>query len=423
MKQIKRFDFDRKPQKEKFFLTPLALLLSYPEVWRRRLKINKMNMKGLKPPYILLCTHHAFVDFKVTTAAIFPHRANYVVAIDGFIGREWLLRSVGAIGKRKFTNDITLVKQIKYCLEKLKNIVAIYPEARYSLIGTNAILPESLGKMIKLFKKPVVVLNMHGNYLSQPVWHLHPRKTRIEADMTQIITAEEIENISVEEINDRINQAFIYDEYQWQADNKIKITYKNRAKNLNKVLYQCPHCFTEHEMESDKNMLWCNTCKKTYVMDEYGKLKATEGVTEFPHIPDWYEFIRLQVRKQIENQTYHVEDDVLIESLPNSDGFISLGKGHFVHNLNGFKLVGENGLEIVKEPLSQYSLHIEYDYKGKGDCFDLSTMTDTYYIYPLNKKDIVTKLHFAVEEMYKIEKQKLKIINKSKDILYINHLN
>lgn len=410
MKIIKRFDFERKPLKEKFYLTPIAMLLSLPSVWKRRLKVNKVNMKGLKPPYILLCTHHAFIDFKVTTAAIFPHRANYIVAIDGFIGREWLLRNVGAIGKRKFTSDITLVKQIKYSLEKLKNIVAIYPEARYSLAGTNAILPDSLGKMVKLLKRPVVVLNMHGNYLSQPVWNLKQRKNRIEADMTQIIMQDEIDNISVDEINNRINKAFVYDEYKWQLDNKIKITYKNRAKNLHKVLYQCPHCLTEHQMDSDLNKIWCNSCKKTYEMDEYGVLKAVEGVTEFSHIPDWYEFERKQVRKQIDEGTYHIEDDVLIESLPNAKGYIKLGTGHFVHNLSGFKLDGQDIndiLDLTKEPLSLYSLHIEYDYMGKGDCFDLSTLTDTYYIYPQTKKDVVTKMHFAVEELYKIEKAKI----------------
>lgn len=406
MDQIKRFDMNKRPLKESFYLTPLAFLLSFPEVWKRRLKITKINMQGLKPPYILLCTHHAFVDFKVTTAAIFPHRANYIVAIDGFIGREWLLRHVGGIAKRKFTNDITLVRQIKYSLEKLKNIVAIYPEARYSLIGTNAILPESLGKMVKLFKKPVVVLNMHGNYLSQPVWNLKKRKNRITADMTQIITAEEITSLSVEEINARINQAFVYDEYRWQYENKIKIDEPDRAKNLHKVLYQCPHCLTEHRMNSDKHLLWCEACGKTYAMDEYGRLQALEGITEFPHIPDWYEFERQQVRKQIEAKTYRLEDEVLIESLPNAKGFIPLGKGRFVHDLDGFHLSGSD-LDLKKEPLSQYSLHIEYDYLGKGDCFDLSTLDDTYYIYPQTKQNIVTKLHFAVEEMYKLEKEKL----------------
>ncbi len=411
MNQIKRFDFDMKPKKERIFLTPLAFLLSFPAVWKRHLKVNKVAMEGLKPPYILLCTHHAFQDFKVTTASIFPHRANYIVAIDGFIGREWLLRNVGGIAKRKFTNDTKLVKQIKYSLENLKNIVAIYPEARYSLVGTTAILPDSLGKIIKLFKHPVVVLNMHGNYLSQPVWNLKPRKLNITADMTQIIKKDEIEQLSLDEINDRIKKAFVYDEYKWQFDNKVVIDEPFRAENLHKVLYQCPSCLTEHEMDSKGNKIWCNHCHKTYEMDVYGKLHATEGETEFSHIPDWYEFERSQVRKQIEEGSYQFEDDVIIDSLPNAKGYIRLGDGHLKHDVNGFVLTGtefDQPLHLIKEPLSLYSLHIEYDYFGKGDCIDLSTLDDTYYIYPKNRKNVVTKLHFAVEELFKIEKEKLK---------------
>lgn len=404
MEQVKRFDMEMKPKKEKFYLTPIAYLLSFPTIWRRHLKVNKVNMKGLKAPYILLCTHHAFIDFKVTTRAIFPNRATYIVAIDGFIKREKLLRNVGGICKRKFTNDPLLFRHIKYSLENIKQICAIYPEARYSLCGTTAILPESLGKMVKVLKKPVVVLNMHGNYLTQPVWNLTMRKVPLKADMTQIITEEETHTLSVDEMNERIQKAFVYDEYKWQKENHIKIDYKYRAKGLHQVLYQCPSCKVEHEMDSDLNKIWCGSCGKTYEMDVYGQLKATSGVTEFSHIPDWYEFERNEVRKQIENQTYKFEDEVIIDSLPNSDGYIRLGKGKLIHDLNGFRLEGPN-LHLVKEPLSLYGLHIEYNYFGKGDCIDLSTLEDTYYIYPQTQKNVVTKLHFATEELYKIKKQ------------------
>jgi len=404
MEQVKRFDMEMKPKKEKFYLTPIAYLLSFPTIWRRHLKVNKVNMKGLKAPYILLCTHHAFIDFKVTTRAIFPNRATYIVAIDGFIKREKLLRNVGGICKRKFTNDPLLFRHIKYSLENIKQICAVYPEARYSLCGTTAILPESLGKMVKVLKKPVVVLNMHGNYLTQPVWNLTMRKVPLKADMTQIITEEETHTLSVDEMNERIQKAFVYDEYKWQKENHIKIDYKHRAKGLHQVLYQCPSCKVEHEMDSDLNKIWCGSCGKTYEMDVYGQLKATSGVTEFSHIPDWYEFERNEVRKQIENQTYKFEDEVIIDSLPNSDGYIRLGKGKLIHDLNGFRLEGPN-LHLVKEPLSLYGLHIEYNYFGKGDCIDLSTLEDTYYIYPQTQKNVVTKLHFATEELYKIKKQ------------------
>ena|GEM_PF-6454546 len=78
--------------------------------------VHRHGTEGLKPPYLLLCNHNAFMDFKVATKVIYPDRANYVVAIDGFIGREWLLRNVGCICKRKFTNDATLVRQLRKVL-------------------------------------------------------------------------------------------------------------------------------------------------------------------------------------------------------------------------------------------------------------------------------------------------------------------
>lgn len=186
LQRTERFDMQRKPIRQRQFLRPVTWLLSFPEVWKHKLRINRNRMEGIKPPFLLLCTHMAFIDFKVTTAALFPHRANYVVAIDGFLKREWLLRNAGGgICKRKFTNDLQLVRHIREVLTVNKDILALYPEARYSLVGTTAILPDSLGKMAKLLGVPVVMLNMHGHYLkSPPLWNLKSRGgNRIEATL------------------------------------------------------------------------------------------------------------------------------------------------------------------------------------------------------------------------------------------------
>ncbi len=409
MEAVKKFDMAKKPVKQRWFLTPVAWLLSFPEILQRKLKITKINMEGVKPPYLLLSNHMAFVDFKVTTRAIFPHRANYVVAIDGFLKGEWLLRQVGCICKRKFTNDILLVRQMKHSLQEHKTIVALYPEARYSYCGTTSVLPDSLGKLIKLFKVPVVVLTQHGNYLSQPVWNLEKRKCGLEATMERLYTAEQIEAASVDEINRKVNAAFRYDEYRWQKDNAVAIDFPNRAKGLHHILYQCPHCLTESRMNSDKNELWCEHCHKRWTMSELGELSAVEGVTEYSHIPDWFEFERKMVRRQIEEGTYFFRDRVMVDSLPNAKGYIRLGEATLTHSSEGFvleKLEGDRQFRLEKKPSSLYSLHIEFDYFGKGDCLDLSTIEDTFYLYPLTAKNAVTKLQFAVEEMYKFQEKR-----------------
>ena len=55
----------------------------------------------------------------------------------------------------------------------------------------------------------------------------------------------------------------------------------------------------------------------------------------------------------------------------------------------------------IKPVPSLYSCHIEYEYLGKfGDCVDLNTLEDTWYIYPHGKDFSVTKMTLATEEMY-----------------------
>ncbi len=409
LKQAPRYDMERAPFRQLHVLRPLTWLLSYPDVWKHSLKVNKRNMEGVKPPYLLLCTHHAFLDFKVTTAALFPHRSNYVVAIDGFIGREWLLRLVGCICKRKFTNDLNTIRNIKKTIEN-GDILALYPEARYSLIGTTAVLPASLGKIARLLNVPVVMLNMHGNYLDSPCWNLKHRGNRIEADLTCILKSEDLKSLPVSNINAAIEQAFEYDEYRWQKENRIAIDVPFRAEGLHKVLYQCPHCLTEYKMETSGSVIRCAACSKEWEMGVYGDLAAIKPAddehqlhTEFPHIPDWYEFERACVRAQVQAGTYRCEYPVHVEALPNARKYLPLGPGVLTHDMNGFRLEGNfdgEPFHLVKPVLSMYSCHIEYEYWGKGDCIDLSTLDDTYYIYPKAPEFSVTKIALATEELF-----------------------
>jgi hypothetical protein len=57
--------------------------------------------------------------------------------------------------------------------------------------------------------------------------------------------------------------------------------------------------------------------------------------------------------------------------------------------------------EMVKPVPSLYSCHIEYEYLGKhGDCVDLNTLEDTWYVYPEDCDFSVTKMALATEELY-----------------------
>ena len=401
-----RFDMKKPPMRTKWYLRPLTYLISYPEVKRHKMQLTKNGCEGLKPPYLMLCNHNAFFDFKAATMAIWPARANYVVAIDGFIGREWLLRAVGCICKRKFTSDVQLVYNLRKTI-KNGDVAIIYPEARYSLCGTTAVLPESLGKLCKLLKVPVVTFVCHGHHINSPFWNLHDRDVKpTEAEMTLLFTPEELAETPAEEVNRRLVEAFQYDEYKWQKERDIRIGYDKRAEGLQKVLYQCPACGTEFRMETEGNKIRCSACGKSWTMTDLGELFADEGETEFSHIPDWYEWERANVRAEVEAGTYSSgELAVKVNSLPNAKKFIELGEGTMVHDMNGFTVRGTDKdgdpFEMLKPVPSLYSCHIEYEYLGKfGDCIDLNTLEDTWYIYPQGRDFAVTKMALATEELY-----------------------
>lgn len=420
IENVKHFNMSKPAERQRNYLRPLTWAISFPAVWRHKTKIVKTNMEGLKPPYILLCNHNAFLDFKVATAAIFPARANYVVAIDGFVGREWIMRKVGCICKRKFTSDVTLVRQLKRVIDN-GDVAVIYPEARYSLCGTNAVLPESLGKLAKMLKVPVVTLICHGHHINSPFWNTANRRIKgTEAELTQIIRAEEISNLSIDEINRRIKEKFVYDDFAWQKERNLVVKYPFRARGLHRVLYQCPNCSKEYHMSSSGKTLKCKNCGKEWEMTELGELQAKTGKTEYSHIPDWYEWERANVRKEIENESYCFKAPVRVFSLPNSKGYIKLGKGLLTHDMNGFLLEGTykgKPYQVEKSVASLYSCHIEYNYLHKfGDCIDLNTLTDTYYIYPYDCSFSVTKVALATEELFYYDRKK-----KNKADAYCNH--
>lgn len=403
--EFERFDMTKPPKRQR--LRPLIWLLSFPDAKKHRSKITKINMDGVKPPYLLFVNHNAFLDFKVAAKATFPYRCNSIVAIDGFLIGEWLLRTAGCIGKRKFTKDLTVVKHLKTVVDN-GDIGVIYPEARYSLCGTNAVLPDSLGKLAKLLKVPIVTIINHGHHISSPFWNLKERGNSVESTMTCLMNADEIKTKTAEEINAVLQKEFRYDDFKWQWDNKIKIDSPQRAEGLHKVLYQCPKCNTEYKMASKDDKLVCTHCNKSWTMGEYGRLSADDGETEFYHIPDWYEWERENVRGEIKRGEYSFNCDVRVDSLPNAKGFIDIGKAKLIHNMQGFLLEGEyNGeaYKVEKSVASMYSCHIEYEYLGKkGDGIDLNTVNDTYYIYPENCDFSVTKIALATEELYRNEK-------------------
>ena len=246
----------------------------------------------------------------------------------------------------------------------------------------------------------------HGNYLHSPFWNYRKkRKVPLFTTMTQILTAEQVKSMSVEEINAAVRKALDYDDYRYQKENGILVTEPFRAEGMHKILYHCPHCGVESKMDSKGTEIFCTACGKRWNLNEDGTLSALSGETEFSHVPDWFEWEREQVKAQVEAGTYSFEDEVEVYSMPRCWRFMKLGQAKLTHDgEKGFCLEGtyrDSRYFIQRTPAMTNSLHIEYDYCYllPHDCVDISTENDSFYCYP-KKQNVVTKLAFATEALY-----------------------
>lgn len=408
----KKYDLSIKPLPSKALLSlewVIATCMAPP--WKA--KIKKVNCEDLKAPYLMLATHASLKDFPMAVLAMFPHRSYWLVSIEEFIGKEKLMRTAGCIAKRKFTLQLPIVKHTMVALTKDKINMSIYPEARYSIAGINERLDGALGKLVKKCKVPVVMFMQHGNFLNSPQWCKYPTRRIVSTgEYRQLVTREEVETLTAEEIQKRIEEAFVYDEYAWQRDNKIKVKSKYRAHNIHRILYQCPCCKKEFRMNSEYTRLWCEECNASWEMDIYGQLHRTDGGEEiFTHVPDWYRWERANVTEEVRSGNYHFEDEVRVEKIINSKvGFQEIGKGYLTHDYNGFTVTGTmyDGTEFYlnRSPQTMISCHIEYNFKKRGDALDLATQEDSYWVYPINAKNPLTKFHFATEVLYDMSEEK-----------------
>ena len=396
----------QKPARPSFFFRTLIKILSIPDLSATNFKYKKIGMEKLskKEPCLILMNHSSFIDLKIVNRIFYPRKYNVVCTGDGFIGRNWMMRQIGCIPTKKFVNEISLIHDMGYAIKRYNSSILMYPEASYSFDGTATPLPESLGRCIKMMGMPVVVIISDGAYLRDPLYNnLQLRKTDVSATVEYLLSPEEIKDMSPKDINALLAEKFSFDNWKSQQDRGVEITEPFRADYLNRVLYKCPHCMAEGKTEGKGTELICHACGKKYELDTKGFMRALEGETEIPHIPDWYKWERECVREEILNGEYSLDVEVDVYAMIDTKCIYAVGEGRLTHNREGFHLTGCDGeLDYVHKPLASYSLYADYYWYKLGDMICIGDKDILYYCFPKNCGDVVAKTRLATEELYKI---------------------
>lgn len=397
----------KKPKKISVFFRLLIKLLSATNLRKNHIKYNEIGMDKLPAdkPCLILMNHSSFIDMQIAANYLYPKPFATVCTTDAYVGLSWLLRKIGCIPTQKFVADLSLIRDISYSLKENKTSVLMYPEAIYSFDGRASLIPDTIGKLVKMQKVPLVTIITHGAFSREPLYNmLRHRQVDISADVTYLLSPEDIEKLSADEINRKIQEAFSFDSFRWQQENNIVINEDFRADGLERVLYKCPHCLAEGDNEGKGIYLSCKNCGKRYELTELGYLKATDGDSAFTHVPDWFDWERAEVKSEIDRAEYLLDIDVDIYMLVDYKALYSIGEGHLRHDNEGFHLVGADGeLDYRQSPLTSYTLNADYYWYEIGDMISIGNKRHLFYCFPKNSKAIVAKAKMAAEELYKIK--------------------
>ena len=353
--------------------------------FNKRVKLEVVgSLKEIKPPYIVVANHSGFADVGGLIVAAYPNCINFVISVTQIVKWPKAIKYMGILPKKQFSVDTSLVRDIKYVLEH-NRIVAIYPEAKLSVVGTPNIIKPSVAKLVKLCKVPLVTVRFDGSYLHKPRWAKSKRFVPLKATVNLAVGADEIKTLSVDEIHNRIVNDLYYDDYAYQLANKIEITANDLAEGLEGVLYKCPNCGEEYAMTAKGDTLTCAKCGAAVRQNKYGQLEGGR----FAKVTDWYAWQTQCVADELSQDGYALSARFRAEKLVGKN-YVDMGEAVVTHDASGITAAfGEQTLFYKAGAFYTLSFNNDYLY--------LPAPEAVYRFKRLEKLGCTTKFNLAVE--------------------------
>ena len=358
-----------------------------------RLKVERENLELPKGPYIILSNHLTMLDFLLAMLPLYPHRLNAVTAQKWFLNKPLhkLLPVVGCIPKNMFDPDVRSIIGMKTVINRGDGLL-LFPEGRCSSSHEYVGMHKSTGKMIKKFGVPVISCYLEGADICLPHWRKGFKSGRIRVTYKNLFSVEDIQSLSIEEINTVIDARLSGAEgaLPVPSDRPFQtFSSKNLAEGLHFILYYCPKCGMEFTMMTEGNTIRCTSCGNEAIVDRKLNLFPTEGSIAEEEISLWY---RDQVRHEM--KLLHEDMEPIIEKVkvrtPSPEpggGVIESGSGTIKIDPKGWHFNGEISGEHVSKffPVETVPA-ISYDH---NDNFQIYYAGEYYMFTPEDPKKCI----------------------------------
>ena len=369
---------------------------------------DKVNVKSLKGPFIVVSNHASRLDYIYTGIPFLPHRLNYVAGYNEFFRSHlaFIFRLLQIIPKRNFTPDVYAVKEISRILRAGGKVI-LFPEGMSSISGANQPCAMGSGKLLKHFAVPVYQVRISGGYLTSTKYCLDERPGRVEVEIDSLFIPEQLKAMTAEQIQDTLNRVLYNDDYAWNKTARAAYQANGRmAQALHTLLFRCPRCGAEFTMLGEGNSIGCMACGNGAVLNEHYDLIPYDKSCVIPGTPrEWFDQEREQIRREIKQADFCLREKVRLGVLP---------KYHYLKDQATSLIVGQGELTLTRDGFhydgvkdgAPFSLHIPPALLPTfGMCTDVSRFYtfhqgEFYEFYP--ERASTEKWFMVAEELHRL---------------------
>ena len=336
-----------------------------------KLKYNTVvfNYKLNKEPYLILSNHLTILDPFLVGLAF--GRPIYYMASEDLSSSKygklitWL---VNPIYKAKSKSDLGAVKE---CIRVVKEggTICIFPEGNRSYDGRLCKIEESIAKMVKMLKVPVVLFNIKGGYGTDPRWAKKARRGKSYGRVKRILSAEEIKEMSVDELY----QIIIKELTVPQVPTTLSYKSKASAEGLDRILYICPKCGKLHQIYTEGDFIYCKACGLKVSYTEHLNFETDDKAFKFKYVSDWYQYQKDYVKTfNLDKEFTYIDEGVTLYTVEKGSVRKEVTSGQMLMN-NKIISVGEisfnlseveNMTVLGKHKINMYINGLTYQFIG-----------------------------------------------------------
>ncbi|MFI3164440.1 MAG: 1-acyl-sn-glycerol-3-phosphate acyltransferase [Bacillota bacterium] len=355
---------------------------------------GKMNKLDKKKSYVVLSNHLTFADQFILGS--FFNRAFHFISSDDLMNKwtgKYLLWMLGCIPKAKSSKDLSTIRNAKKVINEGGSVM-VFPEGNRTYSGELCHVDIAIAKFCKVLKSDVIIYNLIGGFGVEPRFAHKVRKGVMNGEIREIIPAEDVAEMSVEDLYQRIIAGLTVPTVKDQLfKSDIKAEYAERS------VYICPECGSIDRTWSKGNYIYCKDCDLKVEYLENMDIAVRNGNAKFTRLADWYNW---QKAKAIE--LFGNENDI---TLANKNLQLFQVENMRLSVIGNFDIEFNctDGLKAFEN--GNLYLHVPFD-----DILNMGLMARTkviiytkHTIYHLKENDIPTNM-MKFMHMFYIHKQR-----------------